>query len=50
MEQMVKMVDAEQPKCFEPIIATTTCSHDGSMSSTLLSRFFGAIGANGKQF
>ena len=48
MEQMSKMVDAVQPHCDETIIAAMTCSHAGSMSSTLLSKFFGGAGAGAK--
>lgn len=42
---MAKMVDAVQPHCQEQIIAAMTCSHAGSMSSVLLSKLMGGIGA-----
>jgi len=44
-KQMAKMVDAVQPHCDEPIVAAMTCSHAGSMSSTLVSKLAGGIGA-----
>ncbi|MFH2107578.1 MAG: hypothetical protein ABII93_02815 [Chrysiogenia bacterium] len=47
-KQMAKMVDAVQPHCDEPIVAAMTCSHEGSMSSTLISKFLGGAGAGGK--
>ena len=43
MKQMAKMVDAVQPHCDEEIIAAMTCSHAGSMSSALFSRFLGGL-------
>jgi len=49
-KQMAKMVDAVQPHCDEQIIAAMTCSHAGSMSSTLISKFTGGIGAITKSF
>jgi len=45
-KQMAKMVDALQPHCDEQIIAAMTCSHAGSMSSGLLSKFLGGLGGN----
>jgi hypothetical protein len=45
MKQMAKMVDALQPHCDEEIIAAMTCSHAGSMSSALVSKLMGGIGA-----
>ena len=45
MKQMAKMVDALQPHCDEEIIAAMTCSHAGSMSSVLVSKLMGGIGA-----
>jgi hypothetical protein len=47
-KKMAKMVDAVQPHCDEPIVAAMTCSHAGSMSSTLISKFTGGIGAMAK--
>jgi len=47
-KQMAIMVDAVQPHCDEPIVAAMTCSHAGSMGSTLLSKFMGGAGAPGK--
>ncbi|MGW8180454.1 MAG: hypothetical protein ACWGQW_17095 [bacterium] len=47
-KQMAKMVDALQPYCDEEIVAAMTCSHAGSMSSGLASKFLGGIGAGGK--
>jgi hypothetical protein len=44
MKQMAKMVDAVQPHCDEKIEAAMTCSHAGSMSSLLLSKFSGGVG------
>ena len=38
-EQMAKMIDSVQPHCHEPIIAAMTCSHAGSMKSTLFAKF-----------
>lgn len=49
-KQMAVMVDAVQPHCDEPIVAAMTCSHAGSMGSTLLSKFMGGAGAPGKSF
>ena len=49
-KQMAKMVDAVQPHCDETILAAMTCSHAGSMSSTLISKFAGGIGAITKSF
>jgi hypothetical protein len=49
-KQMAKMVDAVQPHCDEQISAAMTCSHAGSMSSTLISKFTGGIGAITKSF
>jgi hypothetical protein len=40
-KQMAKMVDAVQPHCAEQIVAVMTCSHAGSMSTTLLSKLMG---------
>jgi hypothetical protein len=40
-KQMAKMVDAVQPHCDEQIVAAMTCSHAGSMSTTLLSKLMG---------
>jgi hypothetical protein len=48
MKQMAKMVDAVQPSCDEKIIAAMTCSHAGSMSSVLVSKLMGGIGAGAK--
>ena len=45
-KQMAKMVDALQPHCDEQIVAAMTCSHAGSMSSGLLSKFLGGLGGN----
>lgn len=45
MKQMAKMVEAVQPHCDETIVAAMTCSHAGSMSSMLASKFAGGIGA-----
>ena len=47
-KQMAKMVDAVQPHCDEQIVAAMTCSHAGSMSSTLTSKFMGGAGAGAK--
>ena len=47
-KQMAKMVDAVQPCCDDQIIAAMTCSHAGSMSSGLASKFLGGIGAGAK--
>ncbi|MBN2556904.1 MAG: hypothetical protein JXA97_13280 [Anaerolineales bacterium] len=44
-KQMAKMVDAVQPHCDEEIVAAMTCSHAGSMSSLLVSKLVGGIGA-----
>ncbi len=44
-KQMAKMVDAVQPYCDEHIVAAMTCSHAGSMSSTLVSKLMGGVGA-----
>jgi hypothetical protein len=43
-KQMAKMVDALQPHCDEEITAAMTCSHAGSMSSGLVSKFLGGMG------
>ena len=48
MKQMAKMVDALQPHCDEEIVAAMTCSHAGSMSSVLVSKLMGGIGAGTK--
>jgi len=48
MKQMAKMVDALQPHCDEEIVAAMTCSHAGSMSSLLVSKLMGGIGAGTK--
>lgn len=48
MKQMAKMVDAVQPHCDEEIVAAMTCSHAGSMSSVLVSKLMGGIGAGTK--
>ena len=48
MKQMAKMVDALQPHCDEEIVAAMTCSHAGSMSSVLVSKLTGGIGAGTK--
>ena len=48
MKQMAKMVDAVQPNCDEKIVAAMTCSHAGSMSSLLVSKLMGGIGAGTK--
>jgi hypothetical protein len=40
-KQMAKMVDAVQPHCEEQIVAAMTCSHAGSISTTLLSKLMG---------
>jgi len=42
------MVDAVQPHCDEKITAAMTCSHAGSMSSLLISKLLGGIGAGAK--
>ena len=47
-KQMAKMVDAVQPHCDEQIVAAMTCSHAGSMSSTLASKFMDGAGAGRK--
>lgn len=47
-KQMAKMVDAVQPHCDEPILTAMTCSHAGSMSSTLMSKFMGGAGVFSK--
>ena len=47
-KQMAKMVDAVQPHCDEQIVAAMTCSHSGSMSSGLISKFMGGLGAGGR--
>ena len=44
-KQMAKMVDAVQPYCDEQIVAAMTCSHAGSMSSTLMAKFMHGAGA-----
>jgi len=44
MKQMAKMVDPVQEHCDEEIFAAMTCSHAGSMSSLLISKFTGGIG------
>jgi len=48
MKQMSKMVDALQPHCDEEIVAAMTCSHAGSMSSVLVSKLTGGIGAGAR--
>jgi len=48
MKQMAKMVDALQPHCDEEIVAAMTCSHAGSMSSLLVSKLMGGVGAGTK--
>ncbi|MBN1977216.1 MAG: hypothetical protein JW918_07420 [Anaerolineae bacterium] len=48
MKQMAKMVDALQPHCDEEIVAAMTCSHAGSMSSFLISKLMGGVGAGTK--
>jgi hypothetical protein len=48
MKQMAKMVDAVQPHCDEEIVAAMTCSHAGSMSSGLVSKLLGGIGAGSR--
>lgn len=40
-KKMAKMVDAVQPHCDEQIVAAMTCSHAGSMSTTLTSKLMG---------
>ena len=47
-KQMAKMVDAVQPHCDEEIVAAITCSHAGSLSSVLVSKLMGGIGASTK--
>jgi hypothetical protein len=47
-KQMAKMVDALQPHCDEQIVAAMTCSHAGSMSSVLISKLMGGVGAGTK--
>ena len=47
-KQMANMVDAVQPKCDDEIVAAMTCSHSGSMSSGLISKFLGGAGAGTK--
>jgi len=42
------MVDALQPHCDEEIIAAITCSHAGSISSVLVSKFMGGAGGGTK--
>jgi hypothetical protein len=49
-KQMAKMTDAVQPHCDEQILAAMTCSHAGSMSSVLISKLMGGIGAISKSF
>ena len=49
-KQMAKMVDAVQPLCDEQIVAAMTCSHAGSMSSTLASKLMDGAGAILKSF
>ena len=44
-KQMAKMVDAVQPHCDETITAAMTCSHAGSMSALLVSKFAAGLGA-----
>jgi hypothetical protein len=48
MKQMAKMTDAVQPSCDEKIVAAMTCSHAGSMSSLLVSKFLGGAGGIAK--
>jgi hypothetical protein len=48
VKQMAKMVDALQPHCDEEIVAAMTCSHAGSMSSVLVSKLMGGVGAGAK--
>ena len=47
-KQMAKMVHAVQPFCDEEILAAMTCSHAGSISSTLMSKILGGAGAGSK--
>jgi hypothetical protein len=47
-KQMAKMVNAVQPYCDEQIMSAMTCSHAGSMSSTLISKLMGGAGAPSK--
>ncbi|MBN1266353.1 MAG: hypothetical protein JXA25_12725 [Anaerolineales bacterium] len=47
-KQMAIMVDALQPHCDEEIIAAITCSHAGSISSVLVSKFMGGAGGGTK--
>ena len=49
-KQMRIMVDAVQPHCDEQIVAAMTCSHAGSIRSTLFSKFLGGAGAPVKSF
>ena len=49
-KQMAKIVDAVQPFCDEPILTAMTCSHAGSMSSALMSKFIDGAGALSKSF
>lgn len=46
-KQMAKMVTAVQPHCDEPILSAMTCSHAGSMSSTLMAKLMDGIGGVG---
>jgi hypothetical protein len=48
-KQMAKMVDAVQPHCDEEIVAAMTCSHAGSLSSVLVSKLMGGVGARTKR-
>jgi hypothetical protein len=41
IKQMAKMVDSVQEHCDENIVAAMTCSHAGSLSSGLISKFTG---------
>jgi hypothetical protein len=45
MKQMAKMVDPVQEHCDEKIVAAMTCSHAGSMSAVLMSKFTAGAGA-----
>ena len=47
-KQMARMVDSLQPHCDEEIVAAMTCSHAGSMSSLVVSKLLGGIGAGSK--
>jgi hypothetical protein len=46
-KQMARMVEAVQPHCDEVVAAAMTCSHAGSMSTTMLSTMMGGtLGPN----